>query len=204
MLRKIAVCAIATGTLSASVLYASDNEAYAKCVSELAQSKKSNLSPSDLDTCYTLSTEWEDAAAATDAAADPDGASDAASDSYGDATNNGWPEEHSVFRDGRLWGFVGSSSSNAELYVDRSSIDVREGFKSGWFLTDARRDKSVSWRYAKHLFAADCAKRLLSENAFAAYNPAGQVVLSDDWQFNRWQNVIPNSMADAILETLCQ
>lgn len=139
MLRKIAVCAIAAGTLSASVLYASDNEAYAKCISELAQSKKSNLSPSDLDTCYPLSTEWEDAAAATDAAADPDRASDAASDSYGDTTNNGWPEEHPIFRDGRLWSFVGRSSSNAELYVDRPSIDVREGFKSGWFLTDARR-----------------------------------------------------------------
>lgn len=203
MLRKIAVCAIAAGTLSASVLYASDNEAYSKCVSDLVQSKKSTLLPSDLNSCYNLSTEFEDAAAATDSAADPAEATDAANDPK-DKSTFGRYQERTYYRDGRVWTYVTSDSTLSEIYVDPSSINSNDGFMQAWFLTDASKDKTVQWRYAIHLDVVDCAKNLISQNSFTAYDPRGRVAFSEDRQFNYWQNVVPNSVADAIVDKLCR
>ena len=202
LLKLVFLC----GTIAtASAVFAAADNTYAKCVREVLNSKPEQLVPADIWKCNLLvglESTSDEASPEQIASEDAAAATDAAADQYD--TPSAWSYEPTLLRDGREWHYVGASSTKAELYVDMSSIAIRDGFVQAWFLTDAKSDRTVKWRYAKHLQVVDCTKNLISENAFVAYDPGGRAVFTDDWQINRWQNVIPDSMADLMAQRLCR
>lgn len=105
------------------------------------------------------------------------------------------------------WVDVVVSKSGSVWSVDATSIkDVWENGKAirkAWIKIDNSRDKTIEAREEKAFVFFDCALEKIASTTWILYRSNGSVLRDISKPYPVYQNVVPETVSDQALETIC-
>jgi hypothetical protein len=97
------------------------------------------------------------------------------------------------------WVYIKTGEDGTKVYLERSHKDRANGIKAIW-VKYIKKDGS----HDMHLIECDCQQDKYRVTEYVEYNRFGSVNASDSMSNSKWETVVPESLSEVIVKSVCE